>query len=78
MFSNLTSSFAQILVLAHLVLGIFAGLAVYADAKKRESLVLGLHPIWWGASAVVGSLVGVTAYWFVHYSSFATVVGRTD
>ena len=72
MFSTLTLSFAQIVMVAHLVLGVFGGLAVYSDAIKREKLVFDLHPIWWGATAVAGSLLGVTAYWIVHYSSLAT------
>lgn len=78
MFTFLASSLAQVLVLAHMLLGIFAGLAVYADARKRQSLVLGLHPIWWAASAFMGSIMGVVAYWFVHYSSFAKADGESE
>lgn len=57
--------------LVYIVLAIMAALALHADATKRETLVLNLHPFFWSLSSIIFTpLLAVTVYWFVHYSQF--------
>jgi hypothetical protein len=56
-----------------------AAVAVYRDAKRRSDLFLGLHPAWWGGvTFVVGAVIGVAAYWLIHYSSLRRVDNKTE
>ncbi|MEM1176353.1 MAG: hypothetical protein AAGA33_06380 [Pseudomonadota bacterium] len=52
-----------------IAIAIIAAVFVYRDAESREQLVLNLHPVWWGAAALVFSVYAVALYWLVHMSN---------
>jgi len=68
-FTSLGGYWGTVLVLFYFIVAAYAAIAVYRDAKKNHDLFLGLHPIWWAAMTLVGSITGVVAYWALHYSS---------
>ena len=68
-FASLGGYWGTLLVLFYFVIAAYAAVAVYRDAKNRHNLFLGLHPIWWAAMTLVGSITGVVAYWALHYSN---------
>ncbi len=51
--------------------GIFIGRTVMRDARRREWLVLRIRPIWWAVFCVFNPVLGVLAYWAMHYSRLA-------
>ena len=48
---------------------LIAAVSVYTDAKRQRRCALGIWPIWWGAAALVGPIVGVGLYWALHHST---------
>jgi uncharacterized membrane protein len=68
-FTSLSGYWGTLLILFYFVVAAYAAIAVYRDAQKNRDLFLGLHPIWWAAMTLVGSITGVVAYWALHYSN---------
>lgn len=76
-FTSLPGSWWGLLLLvAYIVIAAYAAIAVYRDAKQRDDLFLGLHPLWWAAITLVGSITGVVAYWALHYSNLRQFSGE--
>lgn len=67
----LGSAWAVVSLILYVVVSVFAAIAVYRDAQERTEteLFLGLEPIWWAAMTLIGAILGVAAYWLIHYSS---------
>jgi hypothetical protein len=69
-FTSLSGYWGTLLVLLYFVVAAYAAVAVYRDAQRKgHELFLGLHPIWWAAMTLIGSITGVVAYWALHYSN---------
>jgi len=71
-------SLALLLTFAHYAFGLLVGAAVYRDARRRSWLVLGLGPLWWGAMCVFSAVIGLLAYWLMHYSRLASKVSGSN
>ncbi len=67
--NGLGGDWVTLFALSYFVVAAYAAVAVYRDAKKSHDLFLGLHPLWWAAMTLVGSITGVVAYWALHYSN---------
>ena len=80
-FTSLPGFWGPLLLTLYLVIAAYAAVAVYHDATKRDDLFLGLHPLWWAAMTLVGSITGVLGYWVLHYSNLRQLdrdQGRPD
>jgi len=54
------------------ILGLFAGIWIYKDAKKMPKLFLGSKPIWWAIAAVMlGGVWVIFVYWLIHHSTIS-------
>lgn len=42
---------------------------VYQDAIKQSRMALGIHPYWWAAFALLGSIWTLVGYWLMQHSS---------
>ena len=80
-FTSLTGTWGVFLLILYFAFAAYAAVAVYRDATERDDLFLRLHPLWWAAMTVIGSITGVVAYWVLHYSSLRQLnsdQGRLD
>ena len=68
---SLGGAWAIVSLILYIVVSVIAAVAVYRDAKERteSELFLGLEPIWWAAMTLIGAIMGVAAYWLIHYST---------
>lgn len=48
--------------------GFIVGALVIRDARRRQWLALRIRPIIWGSMCVVDPVLGLLAYWAIHYS----------
>jgi hypothetical protein len=59
-------------MLAHVILGLFAGVLIYRDAARLPKLFLSTKPWWWAVAAVfLGPVWVVLVYWVIHHSSIS-------
>lgn len=68
-----------IAIVVYVVIAIVVGIAIFNDAKRRQSTFLSLPPWWWAASiAILSPIVGLGIYWLVHYSKLSVETANAE
>ena len=72
----LNHTWRSLFLIVYFAIAAYAAAVVYRDASKRRDLFLGLHPLWWAAVTVIGTIASVVGYWALHYSSLRQTNGE--
>lgn len=63
----------------YFIIAAVVAVAVFNDARRRESTFVSLHPLWWAASiAFLSPIIGLGIYWLVHYSTLSSEPGTPE
>lgn len=65
-FLQVTPWFSLVTFVIRFFVGIFLGIAVYRNGKRRDALEFGIPAAAWGALVIAEPSFGLIAYWLVN------------